>query len=158
MSKTIVVVVALFAILFFGMACNKPDAASVATTVIQSFESTNLSILSQVKWENVLTRLRGTIGPDFRLEVEAYTKSSAGIDFRVRGGTVSIETDAQGTGGAEYNPEIFKELAQVQSRWERADDESRRDTSKWESEVTAAILRAWEKGSAAKNPTSQPEP
>ena len=131
------VVAVVMVILWTGCGPSKPE---IATTVQQTFQAMNLSILSQVDWKQVMTSLHGKVGPDFALVIEGYTKVSAGCEVRVRGGEVEIDTQASGTGGGD-NKWITEALNQVQQRWERADDANKADKRKWTQEVIDAILK-----------------
>ena len=119
-----------------GCGPQKPD---IETGIVQTFQATNLSILSQVDWKQVITNLRGKIGPNLRIEAEGYTKTAAGVDIRVTGGEMEVNTQASGTGGKD-NLAYWPELVQVQQRWERASDEARKDKQRWVDEVTQAVI------------------
>jgi hypothetical protein len=123
-------------VLVSGCGPQKPD---IETGIVQTFQATNLSILSQVDWKQVMTQLRGKIGPNLRIEAEGYTKTAAGVDIRVAGGEMEVNTQASGTGGKD-NLAYWPEIVQVQQRWERASDEARKDKQKWVDEVTAAVI------------------
>lgn len=139
--KTIIATTMILAALAIVSACG-PSKPEISTTVQQTFAATNLSILSQVDWKQVMTRLRGKVGPDFVLIVEAYMKQTAGLEIRIRGGEVEIETQASGTGGKEYDPRVMDALIAVQQRWERADDEARKDKARWTEAVIDALIEA----------------
>lgn len=130
-----------------------PDKPSIETGVIQTFQATNLSILSQVDWKQVVANLRGHVGPNLRIEAEGYTKTAAGVDIRVAGGEMEVNTTASGTGGKD-NLAYWPELVQVQQRWERADDAARLDKQRWVDEVTKAIIDHFNRQSAASQPAA----
>ena len=135
-----------------------PSSTSIETGVLQTFQATNMSILSKVDWKQVATTLQGSIGPDFRVEVEAYTKASAGVDIRVHGGTVSVNTQASGTGGQDNSGlASWPEIVAAQQRFEKADAISQADKSRWTNEITAAILAHWN-AAAATQPTATSKP
>jgi len=119
-----------------GCGPQKPD---IETGIVQTFQATNLSILSQVDWKQVMTSLRGKIGPNLRIEAEGYTKTAAGVDIRVAGGEMEVNTQASGIGGKD-NLAYWPEIVQVQQRWERASDEARKDKQRWVDEVTQAVI------------------
>lgn len=130
-----------------------PDKPTMETGIVQTFQATNLSILSQVDWKQVVANLRGKIGPNLRIEAEGYTKTAAGVDIRVAGGEMEVNTTASGTGGKD-NLAYWPELVQVQQRWERADDAARLDKQRWVDEVTKAIIDHFNQQSAASQPAA----
>lgn len=149
--------VVLISVLLLALpaACG-PDKPALETGVIQSFQATNATILSQAKLEQFLTHLRGEIGPEMDLVCEAYTKIVSGFEIRWRGGKIEIDTQASGTGGgANYNAAVWDDIMQIQQRWERADDASKADARKWWFEVKDALARAATKSPAASQPSAE---
>jgi len=150
MCKKIVTVVLALG-LTAPASCGAPEA-SIKTSVEEGFKATTLSILSQVKWEQVMTHLQGKVGPDFEVWAEGYISQTAGIHFRVRGGEISIDTQASGTGGQDNStlaswPEIIK----VASRWENSADSHTANKDQLAKDLANAIIEHWKN-----NPTTQP--
>jgi hypothetical protein len=129
--------------------CNAPSKADIQTTIAQTFEASNLSVLAQADWKTILTSLRGKVGPDFWLRIEGYTKSSAGLEIQARGSELSIETTASGTGGRD-NSALWQDLVAVQTRYERADDRAKADRARWTQQVLEAFLADVQREQAAK--------
>lgn len=108
--------------LIFGawIGCGPTIEQKIAATVTNSFEAQTASILKQVQWGQIMTSLRGRIGPSFSMVAEGYIKQTAGVEVRVNGGEVEINTQASGTGGG--SDESFVDLI---DRWHSLPEERR---------------------------------
>lgn len=139
-KMTWVTVCLLAAVVLLGVfGCGGPSKPEIQTVIAQTIQATNMSLLSQVDWKQIATVLEGSIGPDWNVEVEAYIKQSGGILFRGHGGKLAFHTQGQGTGGRDNSP-VLEALISIQQRWERADDESRRNRDYWGGQIISALL------------------
>jgi hypothetical protein len=130
----------VLALLLTTTGCVGAPKAGLDTTIAQSFQATNLSMLSQAKWQDIFSKLHGAIGPDSTVAMEAYRKDVFGVEIRVHGATLSVETEGRGTGGGD-NSAIWDDLVQVAQRWERSADKQQTDRNAWVDQILQVLLR-----------------
>jgi hypothetical protein len=131
-----------------------PSTPAIQTTVAQNIGATNLSILSQVDWKQVATALEGRVGPDTEIVVEGYTKQTAGLEVRIRGGELSFKTTASGIGGKD-NVAFMPEVEKVLQRWERADNLNAEQKQQIAKEIADAIVSHLSKTSTTNQATTK---
>jgi hypothetical protein len=118
-----------------------PTKPTIETGIVQSFQAANASMLSQVKWDQVLTHLQGKIGPETQLTVGAYQVMGGEVRIVFHGAELSLDTQGAGSGGgANYNAAVWPEIMAIQQRWERADDAHRMSREELSKSVADAII------------------